>query len=80
MPWIRTSTGTVRADLDEGARAVSLPRMLADAHRFLQIELAVLQRMEHRVRGHQLGDARRVETLVGIALGERVTAVVIDEE
>src|SRR6266513_2863620 len=38
------------------------------------------ERLEDHVRGHQLGEARRLRALVGVTLGQHAAAEVIDQQ
>ena len=65
----------LRADLHEGARALRPPGVLADRDLVGELEPAVVQRLEHHVGGHELGEARRLHAVVGAPLRQHVGRV-----
>ena len=75
MPLIRISAGTLRAHLHERARAFRLPGVLADGHQLVELQAVFLERLEHGVGRHQLGEARGLHALIGVALAEHAAAV-----
>ena len=66
MPCRSSSTRHRLARLDEHARAFGLPRALRHVDHLRRRDRLVAQRAEHDVRGHQLGERRRIAALVGI--------------
>ncbi len=54
--------------------------MLADGHGVREFETTFLQGFEDHVRRHELGEARRLHAIVGVALGDDSPAEVVDED
>ena len=69
-----------RAGLDEHARAFGLPRALGYAQPLAERELFLMQRVEHQVCRHQLGERCRVASLLGVGLREHLAAGGLDHE
>jgi hypothetical protein len=63
------------ADLDEHPRALHAPRLLADGDLVGQRQVAGADLVQHRVDGHDLGDAGRLDRVVDALLGQHVAAV-----
>ena len=70
----------LRADFHEHARAVLIPGVRADAHLVVELDAAVLQRMEHGVCGHQLREARGFKPLILVGGRQHLAADVVHQE
>lgn len=66
-------------DLDEHLGAAGTPGLLADAHHVGQVDVAAVELALHQVGGHQLGQAGRRQTLVGVVLDQHPAAVGVHE-
>ncbi|MOA20186.1 hypothetical protein D3C78_1406160 [compost metagenome] len=69
----------LRADLDEHPRTAGTPGVFADGHRIVFADLATTDFQSRDVRGHQLGQAGRRQTLVTVVLDQHVAAAGIHE-
>ena len=68
-----------RVEVEVGARTFRAPGALADRQLGVELDLAVLQRLEHDVCRHQLGDARGLDRVARTVAGERLPALLVDE-
>ena len=68
------------ARLDEHARAARAPRVLGHRHGLLQRQALFVQRVEHDVGRHDLGERGRLDLHVGVGCGQRLAAVHIDDD
>jgi hypothetical protein len=80
MPRINSSTVTGFPGLDEHARALGFPRAFRNRHRLSGLNALLLQRRERQVCGHQLGERGRFDALVGVLRGERLPAVIVEQQ
>ncbi|MNT58165.1 hypothetical protein D3C72_1955850 [compost metagenome] len=69
----------LRTHLDEHPRTTGAPGVFADGHRVVFTDLATTDFQGRNVRGHQLGQAGRWQTLVTIVLDQHVAAAGIHE-
>ena len=63
-----------------GGRAALAPGVLADRHLVFVLELALGDRVQHHLGGHQLGHAGRRIDLVGVALEQDGAGVGVDQD
>jgi hypothetical protein len=66
--------------LDEHARAGHAPRALTDSKFLVQRELARLERIEHHIGGHQLGQRGRFDRLIWVLGGQHLPAGGIQQQ
>ena len=68
------------ARLDEHPRAFGVPRGGRHRDALRRRDLALAQRGEHEIRGHELGERRRLAPLVGVLRDDRRAAREIEEQ
>ncbi len=67
----------LRAYLDEHARALGAPGLLAHPDHVIQGQLTALELLEHGIGGHDLGDTGRLHTFVDFVFRQYLAAVEI---
>ncbi len=68
------------AELDEGARALRAPGVLAHHDGLIQLERPRGELLEDDVGRHQLGEARRLHAGVGVQGRQRLVGAEVDDE
>ena len=69
-----------RVQVEVRARAFRAPSALADRNLGVELELPILERMEHGVGGHQLRDARGLDRVGRAMPGEHLAALLVHED